>query len=139
MSSSSLLFLPPPAAAASRLRQRCCCSAAAKGNSKGAGPTQLEADLLHQAAQLADKSAGQTSPHPNFGCVIAGRGNGGDGKVLGEGFLYAQGTKCTELQAVEMAGELARGATAYLNMEPGDCYGDITPVSSLIQVHSPIP
>ena len=142
MSSSSLLFShPSAAAAASLLRQRCSCSAGAKGNSKGVGPTQLEADLLHQAARLADKSAGQTSPNPNFGCLIAvpGCGDSAGRNVVGEGFLYAQGTKCAELQAVEMAGELARGATAYLNMEPGDCYGDNTPVSSLIQVLIPIP
>lgn len=88
-----------------------------------------EAALLRRAAEVADLSAGHTSPHPNFGCVIA---RGGD--VVGEGFLYAQGTKCAELQAVETAGALARGATAYLNMESGDCYSDHTAVSSLVQV-----
>ncbi|THU49260.1 hypothetical protein C4D60_Mb06t07680 [Musa balbisiana] len=90
--------------------------------------TAEEAALLRRAAEVADLSAGHTSPHPNFGCVIA---RGGD--VVGEGFLYAQGTKCAELQAVEKAGGLARGATAYLNMEPGDCYSDHTAVSSLVQ------
>ncbi|URE11661.1 RibD C-terminal domain [Musa troglodytarum] len=93
-----------------------------------AAATAKEAALLRRAAEVADLSAGHTSPHPNFGCVIA---RGGD--VVGEGFLYAQGTKCAELQAVEKAGGLARGATAYLNMEPGDCYSDHTAVSSLVQ------
>ncbi|WOL12813.1 riboflavin biosynthesis protein PYRR, chloroplastic isoform X1 [Canna indica] len=92
-----------------------------------AAPVQ-EAALIRRAAEVADLSAGHSSPHPNFGCVIA---RGGD--VVGEGFLYAQGTKCAELQAVEMAGGLARGATAYLNMEPGDCCSDQTAVSSLVQ------
>lgn len=87
-----------------------------------------EASLLRQAAEVADLSAGLTAPHPNFGCVIA-RGT----DVVSHGFLYAQGTKCAELQAVETARELSCGATAYLNMEPGDCYGDLTPVSSLVQ------
>nr|XP_018683346.1 PREDICTED: riboflavin biosynthesis protein PYRR, chloroplastic isoform X2 [Musa acuminata subsp. malaccensis] len=90
--------------------------------------TAEEAALLRRAAEVADLSAGHTSPHPNFGCVIARCGD-----VVGEGFLYAQGTKCAELQAVEKAGGLARGATAYLNMEPGDCYSDHTAVSSLVQ------
>ncbi|KAG0489309.1 hypothetical protein HPP92_008120 [Vanilla planifolia] len=84
--------------------------------------------LLLRAAEVSDLSAGFSAPHPNFGCVIA---HGGE--VVGEGFLYAQGTKCAELQAVEVAGELARGATAYLNMEPGDCHADPTPVASLVQ------
>ncbi|KAJ8475830.1 hypothetical protein OPV22_019557 [Ensete ventricosum] len=90
--------------------------------------TSKEAALLRRAAEVADLSAGNSSPHPNFGCVIARAGD-----VIGEGFLYAQGTKCAELQAVEKAGGLARGATAYLNMEPGDCYSDRTAVSSLVQ------
>ncbi|OVA14785.1 CMP/dCMP deaminase [Macleaya cordata] len=88
----------------------------------------LEAHHIRRAAEIADKSAGFTSPHPNFGCVIAKGAN-----ILGEGFLYAQGTKCAELQAVEAAGEFSRGATAYLNMEPGDCHGDQTAVSALIK------
>ncbi|XP_077226116.1 cytidine/deoxycytidylate deaminase family protein isoform X2 [Tasmannia lanceolata] len=88
----------------------------------------LEALHIRRAADLADKSAGFTSPHPNFGCVIA-RGE----TVIGEGFLYSQGTKCAELQAVESGRELCNGATAYLNMEPGDCHGDQTAVSALIK------
>lgn len=46
-------------------------------------------------------------------------------------------TSCTELQSSRAyrrgAGERARGATAYLNLEPGDYYGDSTAVSSLVQ------
>ena len=89
-------------------------------------------DLLYirRAAEISDKSAGFTSPHPNFGCVIATR----SGEVAGEGYLYAQGTKPAEMLAVEVAGERSRGATAYLNMEPGDCHGDYTAVSALVQV-----
>lgn len=55
------------------------------------------------------------------------------GKVAGEGYLYAQGTKPAEVQAVEAGGSFCRGATAYLNMEPGDCHGDHTAVSALVQ------
>lgn len=90
----------------------------------------LDASYIRRAADLADKSAGHTSPHPNFGCVIATP----SGAVAGEGFLYAQGTIPAEVQAVEAAGERCRGATAYLNMEPGDCHGDHTAVSALVQV-----
>ncbi|GKV40193.1 hypothetical protein SLEP1_g47861 [Rubroshorea leprosula] len=84
---------------------------------------------IRRAVEIADKSAGFTSPHPNFGCVIATR----SGDVAGEGYQYAQGTKPAEIQAVEAAGEHCRGATAYLNMEPGDCHGDHTAVSALVQ------
>ncbi|XP_020110716.1 riboflavin biosynthesis protein PYRR, chloroplastic isoform X2 [Ananas comosus] len=122
-------LLPAAAAATRRLRclsvRSCVALAAAE-----------EAALLRRAAEVADRSAGLTSPHPNFGCVIA-RSDLAHGRgmvaVVGEGFLYAQGTKCAELQAAEEAGELARGGVAYLNLEPGDCYGDHTAVSSLVQ------
>ncbi|KAA8536651.1 hypothetical protein F0562_029129 [Nyssa sinensis] len=89
----------------------------------------LDASLIRRAAEIADKSAGFTSPHPNFGCVIATTA----GKVVGEGYLYAQGTEPAEVQAVEAAGNWGKGATAYLNMEPGDCHGDRTAVSALIK------
>ena len=56
---------------------------------------------MKRAAELSDKSAGFTSPHPNFGCVIATTGSAG--KVVGEGYLYGQGTKPAEVQAVEIA------------------------------------
>ncbi|GAY62295.1 hypothetical protein CUMW_216670, partial [Citrus unshiu] len=88
-----------------------------------------DAAYIRRAADIADKSAGFTSPHPNFGCLIATSA----GKVAGEGYLYAQGTKPAEVQAVEAGGSFCRGATAYLNMEPGDCHGDHTAVSALVQ------
>lgn len=56
-----------------------------------------------------------------------------NGRVVGEGYLYAQGTTPAEVQAVESGGEWCRGATAYVNMEPGDCHGDFTAVSSFIK------
>ncbi|KAK4741644.1 hypothetical protein SAY87_025232 [Trapa incisa] len=106
------------------------CRLAAATNGLGHGDHALEARFVQRAADLSDKSAGFTSPHPNFGCVIATP----RGHAIGEGYLYAQGTKPAELQAVEAAGAgLCRGATAYLNMEPGDCHGDYTAVSALVQ------
>lgn len=91
----------------------------------------LDASYIQRAALIADKSAGYTSPHPNFGCVIVTAA----GKVAGEGYLYAQGTKPAEVRAVEAAGrDRCKGATAYLNMEPGECYGDRAAVSALVQV-----
>lgn len=101
-------------------------------------PRATDAIYIKRAAELADKSAGFSAPHPNFGCVIATGVNDGSGDgvgvVVGEGYLYAEGTKSAELQAVEAAGNNCRGATAYLNMEPGDCYNDRTAVSALVNV-----
>ena len=84
-----------------------------------------------RAVELAGSSAGLTAPHPNAGCVVVKSGH-----VVGEGFLYAQGTPCAEVQALEQAGDGARGAVVYLNLEPGDCHGDDSAVEALCQVHS---
>ncbi|KQJ99464.1 riboflavin biosynthesis protein PYRR, chloroplastic isoform X2 [Brachypodium distachyon] len=95
-----------------------------------------DAHFLRRAADVADRSAGLASPHPNFGCVIARpqlETDDVEAWVVGEGYLYSQGTPCAELLAAEEAGEHARGATAYLNLEPDDCYGNSTAVSSLVQ------
>nr|XP_021851860.1 riboflavin biosynthesis protein PYRR, chloroplastic isoform X3 [Spinacia oleracea] len=87
----------------------------------------VDAYYIKRAVELADKSAGFSSPHPNFGCIIEA------GRVVGEGYLYAQGTTSAEVQAVQAAGDWCRGATAYLNMECGDCHGEHTAVSALVQ------
>ncbi|XP_052184304.1 riboflavin biosynthesis protein PYRR, chloroplastic [Diospyros lotus] len=101
---------------------------AATGNN-GGNSHSLDASYIRRAALVADSSAGFSSPHPNYGCVIVSP----SGSVAAESYLYAQGTKPAELQAVEAAGPLCNGATAYLNMEPGDCPGDRTAVSALVQ------
>lgn len=111
-------------------------SASASSNNQSSLSYGLDATFIKRAAELADKSAGFTAPHPNFGCVIAATdgGRGAAAAAVGEGYLYAEGTTAAEVQAVEAAGELCRGATAYLNMEPGDSGSDTTAVSALIQV-----
>ncbi|MCO5600075.1 hypothetical protein L7F22_054183 [Adiantum nelumboides] len=88
----------------------------------------VDAQFLLHAAVLADRSAGLSAPHPNSACLLA-RGT----SIVGDGFLAGQGTTAAEVQACLKAGDLARGATAYLNLEPGDCHGDDSAVSSLLQ------
>ncbi|XP_065875773.1 riboflavin biosynthesis protein PYRR, chloroplastic [Euphorbia lathyris] len=107
----------------------CNASANRNNNNDSYHSHSRDATFIRRAADLADKSAGFTSPHPNFGCVITTA----SGNVAGEGYLYAQGTKPAEIQAVEAAGEFSKGATAYLNMESGDCHGDHAAVSALVQ------
>ncbi|KAG5224423.1 hypothetical protein OIU76_023233 [Salix suchowensis] len=105
------------------------CKSIASNSSHNHAAHSLDAVYIKRAADIADSSAGFTSPHPNFGCVIATP----SGTVAGEGYLYAQGTKAAEVLAVEAAGGFSKGSTAYLNMEPGDCHGDHSAVSALVQ------
>ena len=69
---------------------------------------------MRRALELAARGAGQVSPSPLVGCVISRD----DGEVVGEGFYLYEGVKHAETLALEQAGERARGATAYVSLEP---------------------
>jgi len=69
---------------------------------------------MRRALELAARGAGQVSPSPLVGCVIARD----DGETIGEGFYLYEGIKHAETLALEGAGERARGATAYVSLEP---------------------
>jgi len=69
---------------------------------------------MRRALELAARGVGRVSPGPLVGCVIARDG----GEVVGEGFYLYEGVKHAETLALEQAGERARGATAYVSLEP---------------------
>ena len=77
--------------------------------------SQLEIDRVYmeRALGLAARATGKTSPNPCVGCVIVK-----DGAVIGEGFHEKAGEPHAEVHALINAGELARGATAYVSLEP---------------------
>ncbi|GLJ42829.1 hypothetical protein SUGI_0887890, partial [Cryptomeria japonica] len=50
-------------------------------------------------------------------------------RELRQGFLYGQGMRVVEIKVLEQARELAKGSTVYVNLEPGDCHGDVDKVS----------
>ena len=68
---------------------------------------------MEEALALARASHGQTSPNPAVGCVIVR-----DGAVIGRGTHTWAGVDHAEVLALREAGELARGATAYVTLEP---------------------
>ncbi len=68
---------------------------------------------LREALELARQGTAQTSPNPLVGAVLV-RG----GQVVGRGFHTWAGVKHAEILALEEAGERARGATLYINLEP---------------------
>ncbi|MCL5744865.1 MAG: bifunctional diaminohydroxyphosphoribosylaminopyrimidine deaminase/5-amino-6-(5-phosphoribosylamino)uracil reductase RibD [Acidobacteria bacterium] len=72
-----------------------------------------DADYLHEALDLARKGRAQTSPNPLVGAVLVR-----DGQVVGRGFHTYAGLKHAEILALEEAGDRARGATLYINLEP---------------------
>ena len=65
------------------------------------------------ALALAERSRGRTAPNPNVGCVIVR-----EGRVVGRGWTQAGGRPHAEAMALAEAGVNARGATAYVTLEP---------------------
>jgi diaminohydroxyphosphoribosylaminopyrimidine deaminase / 5-amino-6-(5-phosphoribosylamino)uracil reductase len=83
---------------------------------------------LRRALELAQKSFGLASPNPNVGAVLVDSG----GEVLAEGFHTYDGKKHAELLALERAGEKARGATLYINLEPCCHHGRTGPCTDAL-------
>lgn len=65
------------------------------------------------ALALASRGIGTTFPNPSVGCVIVN-----DGRVVGRGWTQPGGRPHAEAAALAQAGEAARGATAYVTLEP---------------------
>ncbi|MEK5758531.1 bifunctional diaminohydroxyphosphoribosylaminopyrimidine deaminase/5-amino-6-(5-phosphoribosylamino)uracil reductase RibD [Acinetobacter variabilis] len=86
--------------------------------------TELTQDQIwmRRAIELARQGQYSTKPNPNVGCVIVK-----DGVVVGEGFHPKAGQPHAEVFAMRQAGEQARGATAYVTLEPCAHYGRTPP------------
>ncbi|GGM49119.1 bifunctional diaminohydroxyphosphoribosylaminopyrimidine deaminase/5-amino-6-(5-phosphoribosylamino)uracil reductase RibD [Dactylosporangium sucinum] len=85
-------------------------------------------ELMRRAVELARLSLGETSPNPNVGAVIAAP----DGTVVGEGRTAPAGGPHAEVRALEQAGERARGATAYVTLEPCNHTGRTGPCTQAL-------
>jgi diaminohydroxyphosphoribosylaminopyrimidine deaminase / 5-amino-6-(5-phosphoribosylamino)uracil reductase len=70
--------------------------------------------FLEHALDLARQGIGLTSPNPCVGAVLVSK----DGAIVGSGSHTYEGVKHAEVLAIEQAGENARGATLYINLEP---------------------
>jgi diaminohydroxyphosphoribosylaminopyrimidine deaminase/5-amino-6-(5-phosphoribosylamino)uracil reductase len=86
-------------------------------------------DLSHMRAALglARRGLGTTWPNPSVGCVIVNRD-----RVVGRGFTAAGGRPHAEPVALEMAGAQARGATAYVTLEPCCHWGRTPPCTDAL-------
>lgn len=87
-----------------------------------------EIDAMRRAVALAARGRRTVSPRPVVGCVILGAG----GAVVGEGFFERGGEPHAEVKALRQAGELARGGTAVVTLEPCNHHGRTPPCTKAL-------
>lgn len=81
------------------------------------------------AISMANRGLGRVAPNPNVGCVLVK-----EGEVLSKACTADGGRPHAEIQAIDLAGVRAKGATAYVTLEPCSHYGETPPcVKKLIE------
>ena len=78
--------------------------------------------FMQLALELAAKGQYTTTPNPSVGCVLVK-----NGEIVGKGFHFKAGQPHAERVALADAGEKAKGATAYVTLEPCSHYGRTPP------------
>ena len=82
---------------------------------------------MASALQLAERGLYTTSPNPRVGCVLVKQG-----KLLAEGWHEKAGAAHAEVHALRVAGTQAKGATAYVTLEPCSHHGRTPPCAEAL-------
>lgn len=88
---------------------------------------QTDFHMMQNALALARLGRFSTSPNPKVGCVIA-HGS----QIVGQGFHVKAGEPHAEIHALRQAAEAAKGATAYVTLEPCSHYGRTPPCAEAL-------
>lgn len=89
--------------------------------------TRTDDDWMGAALSLARRGLGQTWPNPSVGCVIVK-----ENRVVGRGHTQHRGRPHAEVVALAQAGAQARGATAYVTLEPCSHHGKSPPCTDAL-------
>lgn len=86
-----------------------------------------DAAWMARAVQLARRGWNSVTPNPRVGCVLVR-----DGERVGEGWHCRAGEPHAEIHALQQAGDRARGATAYVTLEPCSHHGRTAPCAEAL-------
>jgi diaminohydroxyphosphoribosylaminopyrimidine deaminase/5-amino-6-(5-phosphoribosylamino)uracil reductase len=89
--------------------------------------TSSQLAYMQLALQLAERGRYTVAPNPMVGCVIIK-----DGRIVGQGYHLRAGGLHAEVHALQDAGELAVGATAYVTLEPCCHFGRTPPCTQAL-------
>jgi len=90
--------------------------------------SEFDIKMTRLALELAAIGAGQVSPSPLVGCVIVAA----NGEIAGEGTYIYDNVTHAEVLALEEAGRLAVGGTAYVSLEPHSYHGRTKPCTTAL-------
>ena len=90
-------------------------------------PSAADHEFMARALRLAELGLYSSTPNPRVGCVIVK-----DGVVVGEGWHRRAGEAHAEIHALQAAGDQARGATAYVTLEPCSHHGRTPPCADAL-------
>jgi diaminohydroxyphosphoribosylaminopyrimidine deaminase/5-amino-6-(5-phosphoribosylamino)uracil reductase len=82
---------------------------------------------MARAIELAEQGLYTTDPNPRVGCVIVR-----DNEIVGEGYHIRSGGPHAEVHALQQAGDKAKGATAYVTLEPCSHHGKTPPCADAL-------
>lgn len=83
---------------------------------------------VQECFELAKKALGRTSPNPVVGAIVLDK----NGKPIGKGYHQKAGSEHAEVIAIKEAGELSKGGTLIINLEPCSHFGKTPPCTNLI-------
>src|SRR4051812_48182272 len=89
--------------------------------------SMTDSDFMTRALELAERGRGYVEPNPLVGAVVVR-----DGQIVGEGWHEKYGQAHAEVNALNQAGEHARGATLYVTLEPCCHHGKTPPCTDAV-------